>query len=572
MRARLGIRLLAFAAVLALAAAACGGGEEKPSAQEGKKGGSIVLAAEQWVDCMNPLNTCAAALWHHMFMWQMLPRLAQWDENTNAVKSDLITELPTLDNGGLKKEAGGAMTITYHLNPDAVWEDGTPITSRDVEFTWKAITNSKTVYATAGYDQITDVDSSDPRTAVLKFKTIYTDWPDLLGGNEFGVLKAAAYPKADKDKPDISSENATGPLPFSGGPWIQRTFTKTESVFVRNPKYWGKKALLDRMTWVPRLDQNTEVQGILSGEIDVVGYPQPGNVSLIRQLAGNPNVKAITTTGNFYEFLFINNEHPVLRDKKVREALFYAVDRQEVIDGLIKLNKPDAKILNCGYISLPGSGPWCSKTYFDEFSYQPQKSLSILKAAGWNCDRVPASPCTKGSQTLNLQYRFCNGNLRRQTTYELLKEKAPAAGFAFTKTARGDDCAAPLFTQTMPRGDFAIADAAQGPLTDPTPTGNTACDQIPTAENGYSGSNFERWCNEEATRLMKQSDTELDNDKRLALLQKVYELQVADRFSLPIYVLPNVFIYRTDKLGGPLGKWTNSIYGGMFNSNEWFLK
>ena len=71
---------------------------------------------------------------------------------------------------------------------------------------------------------------------------------------------------------------------------------------------------------------------------------------------------------------------------------------------------------------------------------------------------------------------------------------------------------------------------------------------------------------------MHQSDAELDNTKRLALLQQVYELEVADHVLLPLYVLPSVIMYRADKIGGPIGTWNDSPYTGMFNSNEWYLK
>ena len=560
------MRFATLAAILALVAASCSSGKTNTPATP-KKGGSIVVAAEQWLTCMNPLTSCNGALWQNILNWQVMPRLSQWDEHTNLVHSDLTTEVPSLTNGGITKSP---FTVTYHLNPKAVWADGTPITSKDVRFTWLAKKNTKGVYATAGYDLITDVDASVPQTVVIKFKSIYTDWPDLFGGNDAGILEAAAFP--NNKNADLTKVLQTGPLPFSGGPWIQQTFTTTESVFVRNTKFWGTQTLLDKMTLVPRTDQNTEIQALLSGEVQVVGHPQPTNVSLLRQLAPNPNAKAITTTGNFYEALFLNNEDPVLKDNKVREALFYAVDRQQVIDGLIKLNKPDAQILNCAYISLPGSGPWCGKSYFDQFSYQPSKALSILKDDGWNCDKVPASPCTKASQSLNMTYRFCNGNARRQTTYELLKEKAPAAGFKFTQVAKGSDCSSPLFDQTLPKGLFQIGDYGQGPVTDPTPTGNAACEQVPTKANSYAGGNYERWCNRKATDLMHQSDAELDNTKRLALLQQVYELEVADHVLLPLYVLPSVIMYRADKIGGPIGTWNDSPYTGMFNSNEWYLK
>lgn len=552
---------------LAMILAACGGGEDKAPAAQPKVGGSIVLGAEQWPDCMNPINGCSSGYWQAIQVWNVLPRLIEYDAKGNSTASDLITEVPSLANGGVKEKP---FTLTYHLNPKAVWEDGTPITSKDIEFTWKAIIATPDAYTKTGYDLITKVDSSDPLTAVISFKDVFVDWIDLFGGNVSGVLKAAAF-KGN----NISKAYATGPLDFSGGPWIQQTFTKTTSVFVRNEKYWGKKPYLDKMTWVPQKDQASEVTALLSGEI-LAAFPQPSNVSILSQIKSNPNAKSVGGTGNFYEAMWINQEDPVMKDKAVREAFFYAVDREEILKGLIHLNAPNEKVLNCGPFSLPGRGPWCSKTPWDIFKYDPAKSKSLLEGAGWDCSKLP---CTKAGKSLTVSYRYCNGNARRQTTFDLVKEKVKPAGFAFTHSAQGNDCATPLFDQTLPKGGadgkgtFQIADYAQGPIaTDPSPTSNFRCNAVPVAANGYGTANLSRYCNTKADTLMVQSDAAVDPAKRLALLEQAWDLMFQDRVFLPLYVLPNVTIWRADKLGGPVGEANSSPYGGFFNSPEWFLK
>ena len=69
---------------------------------------------------------------------------------------------------GSEAPAGdAAMTLTINLNPDAVWDDGTPITSADLECTWQAALNTPGSIRTNGYDKITAVDTSDPKMAVV---------------------------------------------------------------------------------------------------------------------------------------------------------------------------------------------------------------------------------------------------------------------------------------------------------------------------------------------------------------------------------------------------------------------
>jgi peptide/nickel transport system substrate-binding protein len=581
------VKLTGVLAILALVAASCGGGKTN-KVTTGSQGGSIIVGAEQWPDCMNPITECASAFWQTIMEWQILPRLASYDFQGNLVASDLITEVPTIANGGVKSDPtnkANPFTLTFHLNPKAVWNDGTQITSKDIEFTWKAIGHTKGAYATTGYDKITSIDTTDPLTAVIHFGSVYADWFDLFGGNQFGVIEAAKFATLDSAKPDISKLFSTGNLTFSGGPWVQQDFSTTKATFVRNEKFWGHKPLLSQMTFVSEKDQTTEITDLLSGTIDVA-FPQPGNASILKQLASNPNAKSVAGTGNFYEALWLNNQDPsgVLSDVKVRQAFMYGVDRQQIINGLIHLNAPDAQILNCGPYALPGRGPWCSGTQdtpWSVVSYDPAKSISILKGDGWNCSKVPASPCTKAGKSLTLSYRYCNGNARRGTTFDLVKNTVLKAGFAFSHTSQGNDCTSPLFTQTLPHGGdakstgaaslFQIADYAQGPLAvDPSPTGNFACNTIPNTANGFGGANIQFFCNAQADALMKESDKQLDPVARRATLDQVWKIMFDQAAFLPIYNLPNVTIWRSDKLAGPVGAANGSPFGTFINSDTWY--
>jgi peptide/nickel transport system substrate-binding protein len=561
------VKVLVLLAALSLVAAACGKKTQTPSST-GHKGGAITVGAEQWPDCVNPITSCASAYWTTLQIWNVLPRLVDYDNKGNAKAGPMAVELPSTANGDL---VGSPFTLKWKINPKAVWSDGKPITSKDVDFTWKAIMHTKGAYSTVGYDSIKSIDTTDPAVAVINFSKPYADWTDLFGGNQFGVLEAAAFPTADAAKPDLSKE-MNNLISFSGGPWQMQSFAKTATVFVRNAKFWGHQPLLDKMTWVPKTDQQTEIAGVLSGETQV-SFPQPSNVSIAKQLAkSNPNAKAVGGRGVFYEALWLNLEDPVLKQDAVREALFYAVDRQQIVNGLIHLNDPAGQILNCGPFALTG-GPWCHVTPWDKYSYKPAKSLSLLKNAGWSCSGVPAKPCSKGGQTLKLAYRFCNGNARRGTTFDLVKAGVKPAGFDFNQVTKGSDCGSPLFTDTLPKGNYQIADYAQGPIAyDPTPTGNLACDQIPKASNSYGGGNYSRWCDAKSTTLMKQADAEPDTAKRLALIDQLYTRMEAQHVLLPIYILPNVTIWRSDKVGGPVGDENTNPLGTFQNADQWYLK
>jgi peptide/nickel transport system substrate-binding protein len=552
---------------LVLVAAACGGGDDSGTPSEsaapsgaGQTGGSIVVGAEQWPPCSNPITTCSSLSWGFYSIWQhILPRLTMLDLEGNYVPSPLITEVPSVDNGGITEDP---FTVTYHLNPDAVWSDGTPITSEDVNFTWLAKLNTTGTYNTAGYTEIKSIDSSDPQTVVIEFKAPYAAWADLFGSAFDFVIEKAAFPNADPEEPDLAVNMKRG-IPFSGGPWLLQSWSREQAVLVRNDNYWGEKPLLDQVTMIPTLDQAAEVNALLSGEVAAI-YPQPSDVSLLDQVAGDSGVTARGGDGVYNDALWFTNTLAPMDDPKVREALAYAMDRQAVIDAIIKLNNPEAEVNQCMYW-LPG--PYCQPD-FAGFTYDPAKSISILESDGYDCSAVPDGPCTKNGEPLSLIYSVNAGNTRRETTQALLQQQAIPAGFELV--VKNYDSGI-YFGDVGPKGTSHFMDYAVGGSPDPTATGTFGCEFIPTDANGYGGGNWTQWCNQEANDLMIEADQATDVAERTTLTNQVGALMAADVMSLPLYILPNVSAWRSDQIAGPVGEYNESIYGLFFNMDQWYL-
>ena len=116
------------------------------------------------------------------------------------------------------------------------------------------------------------------------------------------------------------------------------------------------------------------------------------------------NVTEMGAGGIFDEAVWFNNNKAPLNDMQVRRALMFSLDRQAVITSVIKPIETSAKVLNCGLISYPGVGPYCSQQPYAQYGYDPQKSLSILKADGYDCSSVPQQPCSKDGRPLTLIY------------------------------------------------------------------------------------------------------------------------------------------------------------------------
>jgi peptide/nickel transport system substrate-binding protein len=384
-----------------------------------------------------------------------------------------------------------------------------------------------------------------------------------------GIIEKAAFPSvASSDKPDLKDEMLDN-IPFSGGPWVLQSWSQDQAVLVRNDNYYGKKAILDQVTIVPRTDQATEIQSILSGEVEAI-FPQPSDVSLLDQVSGTPGVTAKGSNGAYFEALWFQLESAPLDDQAVREALMYAIDRQAVIDAIIKLNNPDAAVLGCGFVAFPHIGTWCQDSQpfsTDAFPYDPAHARELLTAAGYDCSAAGGA-CSKDGKDLVVEYSTVSTNSRRTTTQELLKERALDAGFSF-KIKNYE--AGVLFGDVGPHGTFTMADYATGGSVDPSITASFACENIPTADNSFGGGNWNHWCDENATDLMHQSDQALDATARQDLFNPIYDIEGQQFISLPLYVLPNVGVWRQDKIGGPVDAYIPSNLGMFYNMNEWYL-
>ena len=111
-------RAIVFAAVGSIVAASCtGGGGTEPTERPSKRGGSVVLGAEQWPDCLNPITFCSAGLWGwYTVLEHVLPRAMEMDLRGNYVASPLLLETPSLENSLIRTSP---FSVTYRVDPEA---------------------------------------------------------------------------------------------------------------------------------------------------------------------------------------------------------------------------------------------------------------------------------------------------------------------------------------------------------------------------------------------------------------------------------------------------------------------
>ncbi len=538
------------------------GGDEPPPDTDPEPadnvGGTAVFAAEQWPDCLNPVTSCANASW---LVWSVtahiLPRLMELDVDGNYQASPVLEEAPSIDNGLITTEP---FTVTYNIRDEAVWSDGTPMTSEDIRFTWEAILNTTGTLSTVGLDLITDVDTSDPKTAVVTFSEPYAPWADIFGGGTGFFLKSDEFGGTDL------ADDMLDAIPWSGGPWVLDSWGGEEAVLVRNDAFWDadRVPLIDQVTFVPREDTDTEIIALQAGEVSAI-FPQPSPG--VNERLTQDNIDFVVDGGVVFEGLWPNQrspQSPILGEQAVREALAFSIDRQEIFDTVMAPIYPNGEVLQCaGWV--PTVGDWCNDDFADVVQ-DFDRAEQILTDAGWarNGDGV----WEKDGTELVIEWNTVAGNKRREDVQALVQEQVREFGIRFDINNLD---AAELFQNRLPTLNFGMGLYAQVASPDPSITTLYDREQIPTEENNFSGQNSIAWDNETVTELAKESDRLLDLDERLATIHAIGAEARADMAWIPLYQLPNLTAWRTDQVGGPIGPWTSSAYGGFSNMYDWFV-
>lgn len=544
----------ALAALVAASLVACtaGGGDPVPDDEATvQQGGEIVVGAEQEPDCVDWIATCGGSIWGtYMMQIPTIPSVFQtrlegdvWTpEHTDLVTAEPVAEV-----------SGDGQTITYTLNPDAVWSDGTPITSADFAYTAAEIRDGDDIFDKTGYDRIESVDTSDPQTAVVTLNSPYAGWRTLF--STYGVLPAHLLEGNDR-----AALMADG-YDFSGGPWTIESWTRgTSATLVPNENYWGDKPHLDRVTFMFLPDTTAAFQALKSGQVDVL-YPSPQLDAITQIEAGLPGINSqIDSRSGALEAVWINSAEFPFDSTAVRQAVAYSLDRDAIVARMFGgLGVETAQ----QSFNTPIVGAYAT-TDFEQYTLDLDRVDELMEGDGWakNSDGVWA----KDGATASFSVKTLAGNKRRDLTTQVMQTQLADAGFDMSIDAVTP---ADLFGTIAPEGDFqaglwSLVDT----FADPTLSSTFVSTNIPSEDNGYSGINFYRTSVPELDELLTAMDSELDTDARIALSHEAESVIAQNVPSIPLDTVPNVLLW-SDKVAGPLE--INPVEGPFWNLAAWGL-
>ena len=273
------------------------------------------------------------------------------------------------------EEVDGKTVVTYDINPDAVFNDGTPIDWRVFETMWKfnnAENPDVVANSTDGYDQIESVTAGESdKQAVVTYKQAYPWWQALFDR----VLHPSVA-----DAQTFNEGYLKNPHPeWGAGPYKVDQFDYNSGTvsFVPNEKWWGEKPKLDKVTY-RRMELQAAINAFQSGEIDATVVSDKDRLAVAKSMK---DVNIQGTLQPTHWVLTANSKAPNLADVKVREALFTGINRETLAQ--IRFN-------GLGYKeNLPGSFVMFQnqKGYEDNFGsvvqYDQDKAKQLLDDAGW---------------------------------------------------------------------------------------------------------------------------------------------------------------------------------------------
>ena len=352
------------------------------------------------------------------------------------------------------EEVDGKTVVTYDINPDAVFNDDTPIDWRVFETMWKfnnAENPDVVANSTDGYDQIESVTAGESdKQAVVTYKQAYPWWQALFDR----VLHPSVA-----DAQTFNEGYLKNPHPeWGAGPYKVDQFDYNSGTvsFVPNEKWWGEKPKLDKVTY-RQMESQATINAYQAGEVDAVEITNKDHLAVAKTVKDTV-LRGTLRPSNY--LVTLNAKTPTLEDVKVREAVFTGMDRETLAQ--VRFNGMDYTE------NLPGSFALFQnqKGYQDNFgglvTYDQDKAKQLLDEAGWaeSGDGIRE----KDGKKLTLRYvTFGDSQLVKSTAAAMQKmlkdigvdlqvEERPSSDFSRVIAEREFDVLTSGFTSYDPYG------------------------------------------------------------------------------------------------------------------------
>ncbi|HLN23781.1 MAG TPA: peptide ABC transporter substrate-binding protein [Patescibacteria group bacterium] len=526
-------RRLALCLILALGLAA-------PLAAKAEPRDQLVIGISQFPSNFNPLIEGMVA--KNYILGMGLRPFTTYDKDWKLVCL-LCTQLPTIENGLAVPETlpngKKGVALTYTIQPQAKWGDGTPVTTEDVIFTWEVGKHPQSGISNAElFRRIRAIDVKDAKTFTLHVTKLTFDYNAI---NDFQILPAHLERKAFADPAGYKTHSlfetdTTNPGLYYGPYRVTQVARGQYVVLEANPTWWGKPPAFKRIV-VKAIEASPALEAnLLSGGLDMIAgeLGMTVDAALAFERRKRPEWDVIYKPGLVYDHFTVNVENPALADKRVRQALLYGLDRDSMVRQIFEGKQAVAD-------TMVNPLDWCADPNVRKYPFDTAHAGQLLDAAGWPAGPDGARRNTKGER-LSLELMTTAGNRNREVMELYAQQAWKRLGIDVTLR---NQPARTFFGETVLHHNFpSLALFAWVSAPENVPRTTLHSDMVPSPANNFAGQNAGGYRSPEMDKLIDAIEIELDRDKRRVLWSQLQALYAEDLPDLPLtfrsdpYVLP----------------------------------
>ncbi len=528
-------------------------------------GGEVIVADDQEPPTLNPFAPGGDNFIVRIIGQTYFTGVYDIDGRTLELIPEVVTELPTVSNGGVVVDEDGTMTVTYTIRDEAVWEDGVPISGDDFAFTLETLQSPDTSDAYQIDDVYGWVDSYEagPKTFSMTLNR-----PTILYEQLFNIL----VPKHAVEGTNFLEDWNETMWP-SGGPFRFAEWEKHDHITVeRNDNYWkidpetgNSLPYLDAVEF--RFIPETEeiIRAFKAREVDVIQPPPfvPSIDSLVALESDGADVQV--RTGPVWEHInfqfgpgrFDMNPASLNDNLDYRRALAYLIDRDAIAAVVSKYTEPLSSYVDVFSPTLSGHA-------WDRYPYDPEKARELI-------EKVKAD---EGVDTITAVYNTTgNGDIRIRVG-EALQPMFEAVGIDYKLELQDSQL---FFGETLESGTWDIGEWAW--IGSPGLAGLVGIHDVFDPEAPPpDGSNYYRWGTEDSS--VRDQHTErfaevrdlmnetVDDEELKALIAEAEDILADQMVILPLYSRIVMGAVWADEIAGFVMNPSQASYA--WNIEEWY--
>jgi peptide/nickel transport system substrate-binding protein len=443
------------------------------------------------------------------------------------------------------------LRYTFTLKDGLFFSDGTPVTTKDVEFTMYALADpdylgpydilSVGISGLADYyegnaENISGIEIIDEKK--IRF-TLDEPNAQAIWFFRVGILSKNYYGKGF-NKGDMQTVEALNDQPMGCGQYILADYRLGESIkLTANDAYWkGTPKVKNLIFSLSPLGQ--EVERVLMGEVDI-DFPVPGEDTIkAAQEAGFMDIYRYPTNG--YSYLGLNLNLEKYRDKKVRQALVYGLNRKDAVETVFG---PYADVLNIPQSRLS----WAyTEEGINPYEFDPERATALLKEAGWEKDS--AGKLKKDGETFKITFTTTDDNPFTEVLIPVMQDNYGKLGIETVFETLD-------FMTLVDRvlaGEIDMWCMAWELTPDPDDSRSYHTD---------GPQNLYYYSNPEVDRLLEDGVKEQDREKRKEIYHQVYRLLNADIPCIWLYQRSDMWVVNSrikNFMVSPYRNWTLDMW------------